>query len=200
MLKNAVELSHFYLKNTIKPGAFCVDATCGNGGDTAYLASLVGEHGRVLGFDIQETAIQNTRLLLEENGLSDRVQLILDSHENMAKYLGKTPVDAFVFNLGYLPKGDHTIHTRGETTVRALDTALSYLKQDGILLVAIYHGKDSGFLERDIVLKHLKTLNFHCYNVVIHEYSNKPNFPPILALVCHNLTHPDKNLSKRAGE
>ena len=61
MIKNAVELSHHYLKFFIKNGAFVVDATCGNGGDTVFLASLVGENGLVFGFDIQKEAIQNTK-------------------------------------------------------------------------------------------------------------------------------------------
>ena len=80
MFQNAVELSHFYLQNTVKPGAFCVDATCGNGKDTVFLASLVKENGHVFAFDIQKAAIENTRAVLEKSGLSERVKLILDGH------------------------------------------------------------------------------------------------------------------------
>ena len=70
MIKNAVELSHHYLKFFIKNGAFVVDATCGNGGDTVFLASLVGENGLVFGFDIQKEAIQNTQKRVENEGYS----------------------------------------------------------------------------------------------------------------------------------
>ena len=128
MLKNAVELSHFYLKQFVKEGSFVVDATCGNGGDTVFLAELVGENGLVYGFDIQETAIQNTKIRLENAGLSDRVQLFLDGHENMEDYLSEQMADAFVFNLGYLPKGDHSLHTKPDTTISAIQTALKYIK------------------------------------------------------------------------
>lgn len=186
MLKNAVELSHFYLKQFVKDGAFVVDATCGNGGDTIFLAELVGKTGIVFGFDIQETAIVNTKARLEHAGLFDRAQLFLDGHENMEQYLANELADAFVFNLGYLPKGDHSLHTKPDTTISAIQTALKHLQKEGIIAVSIYHGGDSGYEERDGVLSFLKTLDKHTYNVIIHEYSNKPNDPPILAVICHN--------------
>ena len=186
MIKNAVELSHHYLKFFIKNGAFVVDATCGNGGDTVFLASLVGENGLVFGFDIQKEAIQNTKKRVENEGYSSFVQLFLDGHENMEAYLGERKADAFVFNLGYLPKGDHTIHTKGETTIKALEIALSHLSQNGIIALSIYHGGDSGFEERDAVLAYLEALDSKKYNVVLHNYMNKPNFPPLFVLICHN--------------
>lgn len=186
MMKNAVALSHYYLEAFLKQGAFAVDATCGNGGDTVFLANLVGENGKVYGFDIQNQAIQITQDKLNKEGLSDRVKLFLDGHENMEHYLGDLSIDAFVFNLGYLPKGDHSIHTKGETTIKALEISLSHLSKDGIILLSIYHGGDSGFEERDAVLAYLKTLDSHKYNVILHDYINKPNFPPLFVLICHN--------------
>ena len=186
MLKNAVELSHFYLKQFLKEGSFVVDATCGNGGDTLFLAEIVGENGLVYGFDIQKDAIENTKIRLENVSLSNRVQLFQDGHENMEKYLGCKMADAFVFNLGYLPKGDHALHTKPDTTIIAIQTALKHLNKEGIIAVSIYHGGDSGYEERDSVLSYLETLDKHNYKVIIHHYSNKPNDPPILAVICHN--------------
>ena len=186
MLKNAVELSHFYLQQFVKSGSFAVDATCGNGGDTVFLANLVGEKGLVYGFDIQEKAIKNTKSRLETAGFSERVRLFLDGHENMENYLCECMADAFVFNLGYLPKGDHSLHTKPDTTILAIQTALKHLKQEGIVVVSIYHGGDSGYEERDSVLSYLESLDKHEYNVIIHQYTNKPNDPPILAVICHN--------------
>ena len=121
MLKNAVELSHFYLKQFVRDGSFVVDTTCGNGGDTIFLAELVGKNGLVFGFDIQKDAINNTKTRLENTELSDRVQLFLDGHEHMEEYLSNRMVDAFVFNLGYLPKGNHSIMTTPETTIVAIE-------------------------------------------------------------------------------
>ncbi len=186
MLNNAVELSHFYLQHHIKKGDFVIDATCGNGSDTLFLASLVGETGGVLGFDIQQSAIQNTMQLMNRFGFSEFVHLIHDGHEHMEQYLGNRLVDAVVFNLGYLPGGDHSIHTKGNTTVSAIETSLSHLSPKGIVVLCIYHGGDSGFDERDYLLKYLKNLDSCKYNVVLHEYINKPNCPPMVAFICHN--------------
>ncbi len=186
MIKNAVELSHLYLKNYVKPGSLAVDATCGNGGDTVMLATLVGNNGKVFGFDIQKEAILNTKNKIEAEGFSSRVSLFLDGHENMEQYLEHQTVDAFVFNLGYLPKGDHSIHTKGETTVKALAIALKHLSPTGVIALSIYHGGDSGFEERDAVLAYLESLDSHQYNVILHSYINKPNYPPLFALICHN--------------
>ena len=81
----------------------------------------------------------------------------------------------------------HTIEgLKPDTTIIAIQTALKHLNKEGIIAVSIYHGGDSGYEERDSVLSYLETLDKHNYNVIIHHYSNKPNDPPILAVICHN--------------
>jgi len=92
----------------------------------SFLASLVGENGRVFGFDIQDKAIANTTKKLTDLNLIDRVTLIKDGHQNMDKYID-CPVKAVMFNLGYLPSGDHSISTRPETTIQALSKAMELL-------------------------------------------------------------------------
>ena len=49
----AVRFVQDYLAAHLPHPKLCIDATCGNGGDTAFLCRLVGPEGRVLGFDIQ---------------------------------------------------------------------------------------------------------------------------------------------------
>ncbi len=50
-----------FIKEQVKPGDICIDATMGNGNDTLLLSRLCGEAGHVLAFDIQETALENTK-------------------------------------------------------------------------------------------------------------------------------------------
>ena len=45
--------AHHSWTQFVAPGDTVVDATCGNGYDTLYLASLVGPQGQVYAFDIQ---------------------------------------------------------------------------------------------------------------------------------------------------
>ena len=103
IIKNSLKQSHQYIKACVNEGDTVVDATCGNGNDTVFLAQLVGERGRVFGFDIQDAAIENTAGKLEELKLLKRVTLIKDGHENMGNYVNEN-IKAVMFNLGYLPR------------------------------------------------------------------------------------------------
>ncbi|WP_222597737.1 methyltransferase domain-containing protein, partial [Streptococcus pneumoniae] len=61
MLKKILPYSKELLKMAAGEGDIVVDATMGNGHDTQFLAELVGENGHVYAFDIQESAVANTK-------------------------------------------------------------------------------------------------------------------------------------------
>ena len=177
---------HHFIREHIKVGDTCIDATIGNGHDTELLCALVGESGKVYGFDIQAKALENTRLRLEAAGLSGRAKLFLKSHEKMAEVIDPSEqgkVSCVVFNFGYLPGGDHQLATKGETSMMAMESALSLLKKDGLMSLCIYSGGDSGFEERDEILAWLKRLDSKKYLVIVSEYYNRKNHPPIPVLV-----------------
>ena len=178
METNALGITHRYMKQVIQTGDRVIDATAGNGHDTLFLAQLVGEKGHVTAFDIQPQALENTQKRLEQAGLSHRVTLILDGHQNMKQYTAGT-VKAVTFNFGYLPGGDHTICTRTETSIAAIQAALDLISEDGMVLLGIYYGGDSGFEEKDALMAFLKTLNPHEYSVLCHDFINYPNCPPL---------------------
>ena len=171
------------IQSHVEAGSLCIDATMGNGNDTEYLCRLVGAEGKVLAFDIQHQALDHTRTRLEEQLKLRNYQLILDSHSHMNSYAEAEAVSCITFNLGYLPGGDHQIATRTDTTIEALEQALVLLKKDGLLSICIYSGGDSGFEEKEAVLSWLRTLNPRQYLVLVTEYYNRPNHPPIPAMV-----------------
>lgn len=105
------EYCHRMIKEHIKEGDCCVDATAGNGNDTEFLCRLTGADGKVYAFDIQKAAVEHTKKRLEEAGLTERAKVILDGHEHMENYVRET-VSAITFNFGYLPGGDHQIATQ----------------------------------------------------------------------------------------
>ena len=109
---------HHFLEDHVQPGDICIDATMGNGNDTALLSRLVGESGRVVAFDIQQMALDNTREKMKKEGCPENYELVLDSHEAMAEYAEENTVSCITFNLGYLPGGDHTKATKGESSIR----------------------------------------------------------------------------------
>ena len=92
-------------------------------------------------------------------------------------------MSCITFNLGYLPGGDHNKATKGESSICAIETGLSLLKKKGLMTVCIYSGGDSGFEEKDAVLAYLKGLDSKKYLVIISEYANRPNNPPIPVLL-----------------
>ena len=174
---------HHFLEDHVQPGDVCIDATMGNGNDTALLSKLAGESGKVVAFDIQQMALDNTKQKLQKEECPKNYELVLKSHEFMDDYAQKESVSCITFNLGYLPGGDHEKATKGDSSIRAIETGLELLKKKGLMTVCIYSGGDSGFEERDAVLAYLKGLDAKKYLVIISEYANRPNNPPIPVLI-----------------
>ena len=113
-----VQQVHQAVGNILKPGDTAIDATVGNGHDTLFLATQVGESGKVYGFDIQEAALDSAYRRLEAANQSGQVSLYRAGHEVMTQLLPKSvigKVQAVVFNLGYLPGGDKLRTTSSST-------------------------------------------------------------------------------------
>lgn len=181
---NALTLVHEVIKRHVGEGSVCIDATAGRGYDTAFLCELVGESGSVTAFDVQSEAIESTRALLRAKGL--HAKLVLSSHENMGDYASQASVDCIVFNLGYLPKGDHSVNTRFESTRRAIEEGLVLLKSGGLMCVSLYYGKDSGYEEHDALLPWLQTLDDQKYQVIATFFYNWKKDPPIPFFIIKN--------------
>ncbi len=181
VLKNTVEIAHDYLKNSVRPGSVVVDGTVGNGKDTVYLAELVGREGRVYGFDIQEQAIRAASDLIAVRGFSDTVILFKAGHENIADYVNE-PVDAVVFNLGYLPGGDHNIVTKPDSTVKAVRGSLDILKPGGLICIVVYTGHPGGLDERQALEEFLRRLDKKQYCAGKLDFLNRDKAPYLILI------------------
>lgn len=176
------EFCHRMIREHIREGDCCIDATAGNGNDTEFLCRMAGAAGKVYAFDIQKDAIEHTQKRLKEVGLLERAEVILDGHEHMEEHVKKT-VSVITFNFGYLPGGDHQIATRADTSIQAIEAGLRLLKKGGIMSLCIYSGGDSGFEEKEALLSYLKTLDPRTFLVIVSTYYNRENHPPIPAFV-----------------
>ena len=174
---NAVEYSHFLLRENVNEGDLVIDATAGNGHDSKFLAELVGEDGQVYSFDIQEEAVNNTGDLLAANNLLNRVNLIQDSHANLDQYLSKK-IKAVIFNLGYLPGGNKEIITESKSTIAALEKSIKFLQKYGLIILVIYSGHSGGDEEKRALLKFSKNLDYKKYNILNYKFLNQPAPPP----------------------
>ncbi|MBJ6800513.1 tRNA (mnm(5)s(2)U34)-methyltransferase [Geomonas propionica] len=181
-LRGAVPLSHYFLRERVQPGDVVVDATCGNGLDTALLAELVGQEGTVWAFDVQPRAIAATRELLQQEGRLAQVRLVEAGHERLAEFV--TPgVRAAAFNLGYLPGGDTTFITDPANTISALGQAAELLAPAGIITIALYTGHAGGPEEAAAVEGWAAALHPGRFNVWRHRQLNRPETAPYLVLV-----------------
>lgn len=152
----AIEYGAEILLRHVKPGDHVIDATLGNGHDTANLARMIGRHGILDGFDIQPEALEATRERLRGAGVAwEDIRLWQCGHERMEEVVARDTgrrISAIVFNLGYLPgSGDKAIVTRSETTLMALDQAARLLSPGGVLNVTCYPGHEGGRQEAERV-------------------------------------------------
>lgn len=168
------DLSHEIIKPYVTKHDIMIDATMGNGFDTLFLASI-SKH--VYAFDIQDQALNETKKLLDQSNV-DNVTLILDSHENMFDYI-KTFKGVF-FNLGYLPKGDKSVTTKTDITLKTLNQILPRLEVNGFILYVIYPGHDEGFKESKALFDHIKTFDPQIYKTVRIDLPFQDHNPPYI--------------------
>jgi len=169
---NTTELVHRILGPEIQDGDWCVDATAGNGHDTQFLAERVGATGRVLAIDLQATAIQETRRRLVARALDRRCELVVGDHVGLAEmvpdqWVGR--VALVMFNLGYLPGGDHGVITDTESTVKAVKAAIKITRLGGIVSIIAYPGHDGGSREAQTLVEFVEGLDGKNFEVIRSE-------------------------------
>ena len=106
MIKRPIHLSHDFLAEVLDDESVAIDATMGNGNDTAFLA--LPRRSMLL-------TCRSRRLKRPVNACQDlgikNAELILDGHENLDHYVTE-PIRAAIFNLGYLPSADKSVITK----------------------------------------------------------------------------------------
>jgi predicted methyltransferase len=184
---SVLSFAHRLVGERVQPGDIVIDATVGNGNDTVFLAQLVGGKGTVHGFDIQDSALEQTRRRCQEQlGDCSHVRLHLADHATMKQVLPPEEIGrirAVMFNLGYLPRSDMRITTRPETTLPALEAALDVLRAGGILTVVLYSGHPGGREETGAVHRWAEQLDESRYQVLCYRFLNRRNDPPYLIAV-----------------
>ena len=186
-----------------------VDGTCGNGHDTEFLVRVGFKE--TIGFDIQSSAISNTRNRLEKAGLikaeadnleltnrkqnghdpsnprrngfiENSVKLVHGGHERLSDHI-KQDISCAMFNFGYLPNADKMITTTAATSVRALQSALEKLSSDGLLSLICYPGHEHGYIETRAIKQWLTGLDSQTVSIQQHQSQKPTDTTPILYLV-----------------
>ncbi|MEJ7540450.1 class I SAM-dependent methyltransferase [Staphylococcus intermedius] len=170
------------IRSHVTPESVVIDATCGNGHDTKFLADLV-PNGHVYGCDIQKEAIEYTRQRVQAY---NNISLFQTGHEWITQYIASehlAQVHAAIFNLGYLPKGDKSIVTHSSTTLAAVQTIFDVLQPEGIIVLVVYPGHEEGAEESATLMQHLQAFDQQLAHVLKYEFINQRNRPPyVIAL------------------
>lgn len=187
-IPSLLDFAHTLAAAALAPGGLAIDATVGNGHDTLFLVRKVGASGHVVGFDVQAEALTATRERVQSQApdASDRLRLVHAGHETMAAHLGKGDigtVGAIMFNLGYLPGGDHSVTTKPATTRRALDASLEFLRPGGVITIVAYPGHEGGEEEAEAVAAWGATLPEDKFLVLSYQFANQTADPPRLYAV-----------------
>lgn len=170
-----------YWENFLNKNHVVIDATCGNGHDSLFIAQMLLEplNGKLYCFDIQKKAIETTQDLLKNNLKNDvfkNIYFINDSHEDFSKYI-KNKVNLVIYNLGYLPNSNKVLTTAADTTLLSLKSALSILDNKGAVSITSYPGHEEGEKEEKALISFLGRLDNSKYSVCHHKWINKEKAP-----------------------
>ena len=180
----AVKFVQDFLTSRLAEPKLLVDATCGNGGDTAFLCRLTAPEGRVLGFDIQPEAIASTRARLEQAGVpAGQYALHCDSHAHLLQYVQPGTADAVMFNFGWLPGADHAVFSTADSSIPALQAALQAVRPGGIVSAILYSGAVIGSDEKQAVLRFLRALPLKSFTVLVCDFANWAETAPLPCLI-----------------
>ena len=172
-LPRLTEMAHWLVGLWLRPGDLAIDATAGNGHDTALLARLVGPTGGVLAVDVQPEGLENTRLKLVEEGLwGEQVRLVLGSHAGLGRITPETwagQVRVIMFNLGYRPQSGTPVATELVSTLSALGQSLSILAEDGLLSIVVYRVHAGGEAETQAILEWATGLDDQMWHVARYD-------------------------------
>lgn len=185
-IPSVLDFAHTLAARSLNPGDLAVDATVGNGHDTLFLVQTVGAQGRVVGFDVQAEALEKTRERVQDEAPESTLRLVQAGHETMPNHLDDSDygeVGAVMFNLGYLPGGDHSLTTEPETTRKALTISTELLRTGGVITVVAYTGHEGGASEAQTVRDWMATLPQDAFHALSYRFVNQRNDPPRLFAV-----------------
>ena len=181
------ELAHRVWGEFIEQGDTVVDATCGNGHDTAFLAQAVGPTGRLVAIDIQASAIESTRArveaLLPDVEQRPSIEYIHGSHADLQEHVGMSNVASLIcWNTGYLPNSDKTVKTEIATTIEGLEASLEVLADGGLLCMLVYTGHDGGVEEYEAIRECAAGLSSAHWKTSEYKLLNSPTAPTMVLI------------------
>lgn len=178
-------------REVVESGDVCIDATCGNGHDSAFIAQLLdltSGQGQLYCMDVQEVALRNTKarilekvILTDDDQFNNSVHLFQRNHRTFPEEIKENSVKLIVYNLGYLPGGDKNITTRKTDTLQSIIIAITLLKTGGLLSILCYRKHSIEAMEESIEIeKVLSELDPGSFRSFSHAPINWPLAPLLI--------------------
>lgn len=186
LFQSHIDLAHSYWKRIVLGGDLVIDATCGNGHDTLFLAQLnlsEQKKGKLIAIDRQQQAISATQSRLSINlepELLKQIDFYCGCHSIFPKEISQGTVKLIVYNLGYLPGSDKTLTTMTNTTCKSLENALALICPGGVISMTCYPGHPEGRIEEERILQFSKTLSPEEWSCCYHQWTNRKDSPGLL--------------------
>ncbi len=181
---SALHFQHIFWKEQLKESHVVVDATCGNGHDTAYLLEHSSDDVILYAIDIQEKPISMTKETVSALSCKGKqVYYCNGSHDIVIRDLQEKTIDLVVFNLGYLPGASHTLMTHEKTTIGALNEAMKKLSPKGLITIVAYPGTEAGQIEMEAVSQFLQSMNQQEWDISCWSPLNQKKNPPALFII-----------------
>lgn len=178
------DFTHELWKTLVPQGSFVIDATCGAGFDTLFLAELAlsPKSGRLVGFDIQKEALEKTEGRLKKvlpPQLFARIELLNCCHTQIKEFEQPSFI---AYNLGYLPTSNKKVTTESTTTLLSVKSALQILVPGGWISIMCYDGHDAGKKETADLMTFCQTLPTAHFRVHLHRLWNTASGPQTLLI------------------
>lgn len=179
LFQSHIDLAHHHWQRLLKPGDRAIDATCGNGHDTLFLAQL-GCLDRIYSLDIQEEALMNARQRVEAEA-PDQIDTVTFLHQSHEK-LPQDTIKLIVYNLGFLPGGNKEVTTRLNSSLASVEQAVTLLSSGGVISITCYSGHPEGAKEEEALRERCKQLTPTSWSYTHHFWSNRNAAPSLITL------------------
>lgn len=179
MRKPHLATAHRYFEKYMQKDGVAIDATCGNGYDTYFIAKIA-PNGTIFAMDRQKEALDKAKELLAP--LHANIHWVWGCHSKICDMMPPNSVDLIVYNLGYLPGSDKTVITGANTTLLSLKSACTLLKEGGAIIVTTYSGHPGGAEEEAAVIDFARSLPKSEFEVEQHIWLNWEKGPTVLRL------------------
>jgi len=178
LYQSHLDLAHHYWSLLISSGDVVIDATCGNGYDTRFLAELPIK--RLFALDIQEQAIRSSQDALSKELSTKNFKKITwcnMCHSSFPEDIEAGSVKLVVYNLGYLPGASKSLTTEAETTINSLQAATKLIMPGGAISITCYPGHEQGVVEEASVTAFCRELNPKGWSCSRQQWINREKAP-----------------------